>query len=64
MAERIKKRQQQLIDDHATAAVLHGRDGDPIATPIESERGRERECASERARQPQSEAYRDARGRV
>jgi hypothetical protein len=27
-------------------------------------RVKERECASERERQPQSEAYRDARGRV
>lgn len=47
MAERRKKR-RQLTDDHATAAVQHGSDGDPIATPIERE-GRERECASKRA---------------
>lgn len=43
MAERRKKR-QQLIDDHATAAVQHGSDGDPIATPIEWEREREGVC--------------------
>jgi hypothetical protein len=47
MAERRKKR-QQLLDDHATAAVQHGRDGDPIATPIESEREGVCERASER----------------
>jgi hypothetical protein len=48
MAERREKR-RQLIDDHATAAVQHGSDGDRIATPIESEREREREGVCEQA---------------